>query len=136
STNTHKTAVGFVEACALGMGTFAGQAVDQTSLLLRYTFTGDSNLDGAVNTFDFTALADHFNGATQLCSDGDLNYDGILHALDFNRLAANYGQTLPAPALGAVVPEPFAIGFAVIAVLGGRTRRTRTAPPDPSSRPA
>ena len=62
--NLHKTAVGYADASELGVGTFAGQSVDQTALLLRYTYSGDANLDGAVDTNDFVRLANHFGSTT------------------------------------------------------------------------
>src|SRR5262249_54355834 len=49
----HKTALGYADASFLGIGTFAGQSVDNTSVLIRYTLSGDSNLDGTVNMLDF-----------------------------------------------------------------------------------
>ena len=108
SANLHKTAIGFAEASAVNIGTFAGQGVDTTSVLLRYTFSGDANLDGTVDSADFTLMSQHFNSATQLWSQGDFNYDGVVNALDFNAIAGNFGQTFP-PTVAALVPEPIAV---------------------------
>jgi MYXO-CTERM domain-containing protein len=121
--NPH-AAIGYAEASALGVTTFAGQSVDTTTLLLRYTVWGDANLDGTVTTSDFTALASHFGSPTQAWSDGDFNYDGVVNAIDFNMLASNFGQTLLAsPDLGTVVPEPSAALLALVAIGAGRRRR-------------
>ena len=61
----HKTAIGYGEASTLGVGSFGGIPVDNSSLLIRYTFQADANLDGIVNTSDFTLLASHFNQTGQ-----------------------------------------------------------------------
>ncbi len=124
-TNHHKTAIGYADASTLNIGTFAGRSVDSTALLLRYTFAGDANLDGAVNTADFTALANRFNGSTQLWTDGDFNYDGHVNALDFNLLASNFGQTASAPELGSLVPEPALALVALFPLAINRRRRLK-----------
>ena len=90
-------ALGYGEAgTVLGLtgsdtGTFMGQTVDATSVLVRYTRNGDANLDGAVTIADFNALAAKFNATTGVgWVDGDFNYDGQVTIADFNLLAANF----------------------------------------------
>ena len=119
--NAHKTAIGFAEASDIGSpGTWFGQNVDATSILMRYTYAGDANLDGTVGSGDFTRLAQSFNGSGALWSQGDFNFDGVVNALDFNLLASNFGQVMPAPALGTLVPEP---GVSAIVALIALSRR-------------
>ena len=98
--STKKHALGYGEAsAALGLtgsatGTFLGETVDATTLLVRYTLYGDADLDGSVSILDFNALASHFgqpSGATW--TQGDFDYDGGVSILDFNLLATNFGQT-------------------------------------------
>jgi len=126
------TGVGYIESADLGTTTFNGATVDTTTLLLRYTLYGDSNLDRHVDLTDFTYLAANFNkagGATWL--QGDYNYDGNVDLTDFTFLAANFNQTLSSDSgggLGSPVPEP--IGVAVLAAAAaaiGRFRRGRPA---------
>ncbi len=125
STKPNKTAIGFSTAGNLGTNSFAGESVDSSALILKYTYFGDANLDGTVNTADFTMLANHFGSPTQLWSDGDFNYDGVVNALDFNAIATNFGQTLSSPALGIVVPEPGSlVAMAIVGVGCCRRRRT------------
>jgi autotransporter-associated beta strand protein len=101
-----------------------------------FTYLGDANVDGVVNTGDFTALAAHFNNSglatpgQPIWAEGDFNYDGKVNALDFNMVASNFGATaiagsgLDAPALGTLVPEPASLGLlGSIALLGLRRRR-------------
>jgi hypothetical protein len=87
---------------------------------------GDTNLDGRVNTADFAALASHFNTTDGgVWMQGDFNNDGIINALDFNVLASRFGQSMTAPALGGLVPEPSAITMLslVLCTLVARRRR-------------
>jgi hypothetical protein len=118
-------AIGYAEATSINVSDFLGQTVDESTVLIRYTRYGDANLDGSVNTADFTALAQHFGGGPKIWSDGDFNYDGVVNALDFNALATNFGQVLPAsaPELGRVIPEPICIvGTPAILMLLRRRR--------------
>ena len=117
--------MGYAEATALGISTFDGQGIDNTSIVIRYTWSGDVNLDGLVNALDFNALAINFGGATgRIWTQGDFNYDGATNTLDFNALASNFNQPLLASsALGVVVPEPSSLAPSILAVLNWRRRR-------------
>jgi hypothetical protein len=127
--NPHKTALGYAEASSIGLSTVDGIPIDPVSVVVRYTYSGDANLDGAVNTADFNALAAKFNQSGQEWVQGDFNYDGNVNALDFNAIATNFGSALPGSpvsggALGALVPEPGVVGaLATGAMLTARRRR-------------
>jgi hypothetical protein len=103
-------------------------ATDLT-ILTSAEFNGDANLDGTVNTLDFTALASNFGETNANWLAGDFNGDGIVNALDFSILATNFGAAAPGsggipPARGTLVPEPAAIFFALSAfALVARRRR-------------
>lgn len=134
--NTHKTALGFGEASTLGITTFSAQGVDDSSVLIRYTYVGDATLDGSVNTLDFNVLASNFNQTNRIWSSADFNYDGVVNALDFNAIATNFGFALAAPLPGEaltqiaqVVPEPMIgwISLCGLLQLGGRRRRNPAA---------
>lgn len=114
----HKTALGYAEASTVGISAFDGQSVGSSSVLVRYTYVGDANLDGIVNALDFNALATNFGGgAGKFWNNGDFNYDGVTNTADFTALAQNFGQTLSAPALGTLVPEPTLFALAMPALL-------------------
>jgi hypothetical protein len=117
------------------LGTFMGHTVDASSVLVRYTFYGDSNLDGTVDTLDFNALAGNFGGAGRAWTQADFNYDGVVDTLDFNTFAANFGHSLGAAggagaSFGQVlVPEPVAATFLLIPALLAGARSSRRGKP-------
>jgi hypothetical protein len=116
---------------------FGGLSVDDTSLLIKYTYFGDTDLDGDVDVGDLGTLATAWqtNGPW---SSGDFDYDGAVGVNDLGLLATNWQQGVGNPlgpslaealaALGlpsAAVPEP--IGLSAIAALSllGFARRSR-----------
>jgi hypothetical protein len=130
SGNLHKTAVGFGEASIIfpSGGSFGGEGIDGSAVLMRYTYVGDANLDGAVDSTDFTTLAAAFNQSGKSWVDGDANFDGVVNALDFNALAANFGQNLNPPTgagLGSLIPEPMALAWVAMLAPMIRARRRR-----------
>ena len=132
SSTAHKTALGYGESSTvLGStgGTFSGQSVDGTAVLVRYTYSGDANLDGKVDTLDFNNLASNFGGSGKLWTQADFNYDGVVDTLDFNFLASNFGQSLPEDAAlsASLVPEPAAALLLGMTAAAAALRRGRRA---------
>ena len=79
--------------------TFAGETIDATTILVRYTLYGDTDLDRGVSINDFNRLSTNFGSPfNRRWADGDLDYDGGVSINDFNLLAANFGKTLAVPA--------------------------------------
>jgi hypothetical protein len=141
-----KTAVGYGEASTIfgpSGGVFDGQTVDGTSLLLKYTYTGDANLDGKVDITDLLKLATGWHVATTW-TGGDFDYNGVVDSRDLALLAADWqaGVSNPlAPPLDAglaglnlpgAVPEPgvyMCISIAgLVRTLTGRRRRVASWP--------
>ena len=96
--------------------TFQGQSVNASDALIRYTLSGDANLDGQVNSVDFTSIAMNFNQSGKRWSQGDFNFDHKVNALDFNGVATTYGASLGTgsasigdPSFSLIAPEPLAI---------------------------
>jgi len=108
-------------------GTFQGENVDGTAILIKYTLYGDANLDGRVNALDFNALATNFGATTnRFWNRGNFNYDTIINTADFTILANHFGMTMPSAALGAVVPEPqMLVGISLAGMLLSRRRNRR-----------
>lgn len=96
---TATNGLGFGEASAVLAtfpATFAGVAVDDTAVLVRYTLLGDANLDRTVGIADFSALAGAFNASgTPAWSNGNFNYDSSVDIADFSLLAGNFNVSLP-----------------------------------------
>jgi hypothetical protein len=92
----HPTALGYAEASELYLSfpaTFAGQLVDDSAVLVRYTYYGDATLDGSVSQTDFNRVADNFNATNTTWWQGNFNFDNVTNMADFNLLASNYGQS-------------------------------------------
>jgi glucose/arabinose dehydrogenase len=123
--------VGFAENATLPLGSytdFRGQPVDNTSVLIAFTRTGDANLDGVVNDDDVTIVgAAYAPGVPQPSwALGDFDYNGFVDDDDVTLLGVFYD---PAAALlvsrgavsgegAAAVPEPGALAlFTLAAVL-------------------
>jgi hypothetical protein len=132
ATDAESRSVGFAENSALPLGpytTFRGQSVDDTSILMAFTRTGDANLDGLVNDDDVTIV-----GATYAplvphpsWALGDFDYNGFVDDDDVTLLGAFYDPSAiplavsPAAAASGVaaVPEPgsrFLLAIAALAL--------------------
>lgn len=132
------TAVGSTESSvALGAtgGTFLGQAVDGSCVLVRYTLAGDANLNGTVDFFDLTALAANYGSTAGAWSTADFNYDGQVNFFDLTTLSANYGAPLPAGVPLPSMDVPIAASAVVTSTIepvtssAGSTSVTSTIPP-------
>jgi hypothetical protein len=111
--------VGYGENSAMPLGpltSFRGQPVDDTSILMAYTRTGDANLDGVVDDMDVTIVgATYAPGVPQPhWALGDFDYNGFVDDADVTLLGAFYDPSAeplitPAPPSAssiAAVPEP------------------------------
>jgi hypothetical protein len=143
STADSSRAIGYGESSTiLGPtgGTFVGQSVDHTAVLVRVTLKGDTNLDGAVDFNDLARLAQNYNitDRRRIWTQGDFTYDGNVDFNDLAAMAQNYNTSLPATVPGAPagfnedfaravasVPEPSLSFIALIA--GAFARRKRRA---------
>ena len=87
---------------------------------IMFTLLGDANLDGTVNSEDFTSYS-HNVGLNGMWDDGDFNNDGTVNAEDFTPFSNNLNQTaafaaaagdlISASGLQAEVPEPATAGL-------------------------
>jgi hypothetical protein len=145
ATAAANTALGYGEASAVlalsgtQTASWQGQTVDATSVLVRYTLSGDTNLDGAVDFKDLVKIAQNYNDTSgnRLWSEGDFNYDGNVNFSDLVAVAQNYNAA-PLPSLPldfqddfqatlALVPEPASLAPFTVAIPSllrrGRYRR-------------
>jgi autotransporter-associated beta strand protein len=109
-----------------GLGWSDDTAAQRATVM--YTYFGDANLDGTVDTLEFNSLAANFGGSGKVWNQADFNYDGVVDTLDFNNLAANFGKQISESSggIGTLVPEPAALSLVGLSVLGLR-RRPRAA---------
>jgi hypothetical protein len=79
--------------------TFAGEAISNSAVLIKYALYGDTDLDGGVSINDFNRLSTSFGTASgQSGFTGDFDNDGGVSINDFNLLSASFGRTLPVAA--------------------------------------
>ena len=116
SSNPHKTGIGYAESSDIvgpGGGSFGGESLDGTAVILKYVLLGDANMDGKVNALDFNALATNYGSSfspgsgtnNPTWAQGDWNYDGVVDSNDFVALGLNFGSTLSAPRLDRWCPS-------------------------------
>lgn len=128
--------LGYADNAALSapFTTFGGVSVDAGSLLIKYTYRGDCNLDGQVDISDLGILATNWQSASPW-TGGDSNYDGVVDITDLGMLATNWQAGVGNPlgpsiddALSAFglpaagVPEP-AVGWLAWMAAGPLVRR-------------
>jgi hypothetical protein len=93
---TGLTTLGVADPAALfGLGPtdtaeFSGVTVDGTSVLIKYTYAGDANLDGVVDGGDYGILDNYVQvaGASGYFN-GDFNFDGVIDGGDYGILDNN-----------------------------------------------
>jgi hypothetical protein len=143
ATDPESRSVGYAENATMPLGpytTFRGQPVDDTSVIMAYTRTGDANLDGVVNDDDVTIVgATYAPGVSQPSwALGDFDYNGFVDDDDVTLLGVFFDPTAVPVATRAVaatsklsaVPEPasvtlFLLAAAALAVVPLQSRRSR-----------
>ncbi len=85
-------------------GVVAGLASGQIEI--KYTLSGDANLDGKVNGADLAIVSANMNKATSAWDQGDFNYDNKVNGADYAMIASNFnqGSNAPAAVMPAVMP--------------------------------
>jgi hypothetical protein len=98
---------------AASPGHSLGYADDGNAVTIKYTRSGDANLDGKVDFTDLVALAQNYGNNTgeAVWSMGDFTYDGNIDFGDLVVLAQNYGQSAAAvvSAVSAAAPPVKAV---------------------------
>jgi hypothetical protein len=113
-----ETALGYGEASVLGLSSFGGIAVDPTTVVIKYTYSGDADLNGQVDVADLGVLASNWQSAAAW-TGGDFDYSSFVDVADLGLLASNWQAGVGIPlgpsfeeALSSVglpataVPEP------------------------------
>jgi hypothetical protein len=88
---TDTTGLGYADNAALDAvkTSFGGQTVDASSVLIKFTYFGDTDVDGDVDVADLGKLATCWQGAG-VWSGGDFDYNGSVNVNDLGLLATNW----------------------------------------------
>jgi fibronectin-binding autotransporter adhesin len=143
--STHLTALGVIENTVDGstplfggsLGSFDGQYPSATDVLVKYTYYGDTNLDGQVDGTDYSRIDNGYLNQLTGWYNGDFNYDGVINGSDYTLIDNAYnmqGASLAAQVASATaqvaggsssVPEPASLGLLAAGAIGllGRRRR-------------
>ncbi|HEY7089090.1 MAG TPA: hypothetical protein VH518_13430, partial [Tepidisphaeraceae bacterium] len=110
SSATATTRIGYGDNAVLGKTTFAGQSVNSSSVLLKYTYAGDADLDGDADGVDIGTWATNFTGelggtGSQVWTQGDWDYDGDVDGVDAGLWAQAFTGELGGAGLGSVVVD-------------------------------
>ena len=129
--------VGYTEASDYGgLGSytsFGGQTVSTSAILVKYTRSGDTNLDGVVNIADAQALSNNIFANDSRWSYGDMDYDGSVDLDDAQALSNNFDINAT-PLSQAQVTAQFGAAFASAWQAGQAEAAARAAAvPEPAS---
>jgi autotransporter-associated beta strand protein len=106
STPGAQTRLGYGDNAVLGKGTFGGLPVDLTSVLVKFTYGGDTDLDGDVDIADLGELASNWQ-TNAPWTGGDSDYNGFVGVNDLGILASNWQLGVGNP-LGPSLDEALA----------------------------
>jgi hypothetical protein len=96
ATTNGLTTLGIAEAAAIyGLApsetiTVSGQTADGTSVVIKYTYAGDANLDGVVDGGDYGVIDNNVQiPGSSGYFNGDFNYDGVIDGGDYGIIDNN-----------------------------------------------
>jgi hypothetical protein len=75
-----------------GAASFAGQTVDNTAVLVRYTWNGDADLNRTIDGGDFFKADQGFGNVWRGYENGDFDFSGSVNADDYWLIDANYND--------------------------------------------
>lgn len=112
-------ASGVVRGATLG---YADSLLAAHQVEVKYTWYGDLNLDGVVNSAD-AAMMGALGTGNVGWTGGDLNYDGVVNADDYSLFLL--GAASQNGSISAGVPEPTAAALALLPLAAGWVSRRR-----------
>jgi hypothetical protein len=108
---------------------FGGLAVDSNSILIRYTWNGDTDLNGAIDANDYFHIDRGIAAGATGYHNGDFDYSGTIDANDYFLIDTAFaGQTGILGEAAAAVPEPLTAPFllTILALAGKRQHKKPT----------
>lgn len=119
-------------------GLFEGQNAGINDVLVKYTWFGDTDLNGKVTGGDYAKIDNGFNAHLTGWNNGDFNNDGVVNGADYSLIDNAYNsqgvvliaQSTAMVAGAATVPEPSSVFAALAGILILSWRRRRRGNPD------
>jgi hypothetical protein len=69
---------------------FGAETVDATSVIVKYTYAGDANLDGFISGDDYSTIDFYVGTSADGYTYGDFNYDGLVSGDDYSTIDFNF----------------------------------------------
>ena len=120
----HNTTLGAMEATdyksIYGAGaTFGGAAIDNTAVLVKYTYYGDADFNGVVNFDDYSRIDAGFNNSRSGWLNGDFDGNGIVDFDDYALIDLAFNSQSGARATDVKCwPESPAVAFIILRQTG------------------
>jgi chitinase len=93
-----RTMLAVVDNATLGRTSFSGvTGLTGREVLIKYTYSGDANLDGQVDIGDLGLLAGAWQQSGKTWFDGDFTYNGTIDIGDLGLLAGNWQKGVGNP---------------------------------------
>jgi autotransporter-associated beta strand protein len=121
------------------LGEFDGSNPVATDVLIKFTYYGDTNLDGKVDGTDYSRIDSGYLSGQTGWYNGDFNYDGVINGSDYTLIdnafnsqstslsttaeIASIAAQIAGPGGTAAVPEPTGIAALSLAAAGLLRRR-------------
>jgi hypothetical protein len=108
--STHTTALGVIQNGSLyspgSAKTFDGTNPAATDILVKFTFTGDANLDGKIDGSDYSLIDTGYAapGSTGW-ANGDFNYDSVVDGTDYALIDNAFNNQTPSLGVAALTAQ-------------------------------
>ena len=112
-TSTGDTVLALADNVDTNRTSFAGVSIDTSTIIGKYTYYGDANLDGKVTGDDYLNV-DANLGTGDSWLKGDFNYDGVTTGDDYLAIDANLGKGTTSPLAYAALKEEMVAAHAAL----------------------
>jgi len=92
TTSTTDTTLAVVDNALFGRTIWNGESIDATTIIGKYTYFGDANLDGKVTGDDYLAVDANLGATSAQWFQGDFNFSGTVTGDDYLAIDANLGK--------------------------------------------
>lgn len=95
--SSRDTILAIIDNAQFGRTSWNGEAIDSTTIIGKYTYFGDSNLDGKVTGDDYVAIDSNLGRTNAQWFHGDFNFDSIVAGEDYGAIDGNLGKGIGDP---------------------------------------